>query len=236
MLYQQPIIDVSSRKIIGHELLIRMVGRDGEIIAPGRFLPTAEQYGLITDIDLWVAQQACRIAATGRKVNFNISGKSLGSSILIAALTDELNQTGADPALLVCEITETALAADEALATAFVTELINLGCEVGLDDFGMGYGGFSYLKHFAFTELKIDMDFGRDLLNNPQNQHVVKAIASLAQGFGRKTVAEGIEDIAALDLLQEYGVDYAQGYAIGQPEPINITPPESASSPVKTRL
>jgi PAS domain S-box-containing protein len=227
VLYQQPIIDVVSREIIRYELLIRMVSRDGEIIAPGRFLPTAEQYGLITDIDLWVTQQACRIAATGRKVNFNISGKSLGSRVLIAALTDELNETGADPALLVCEITETAIAVDEALAEAFVTELIGLGCEVGLDDFGMGYGGLSYLKHFAFTELKIDMEFGRDLVRNQQNQHVVKAIASLAQGFGRKTVAEGIEDVAALDLLQEYGVDYAQGYAIGQPAPIDTPPPRA---------
>ncbi len=223
-LYQQPIIDVASREIVGHELLIRMVSRDGEIIAPGRFLPTAEQYGLITDIDLWVTQQACRIAATGREVNFNISGKSLGSKDLLAALSDELTKNCADPALLVCEITETALAADEAVAERFVKELIDLGCGVSLDDFGMGYGGFSYLKHFAFTELKIDMEFGRDLLANAQNQHVVKAIANLAQGFGRKTIAEGIEDINALDLLQQYGVNYAQGYAIGKPEAIDTEP------------
>jgi EAL domain-containing protein (putative c-di-GMP-specific phosphodiesterase class I) len=224
VLYTQPIIDVHSREIVRHELLIRMTSLDEGIIAPGRFLPTAEKYGLIAQIDLWVIRQACRIAAEGRKVNFNISGKSLGSRDLIAALAEELNNTGADPALLMCEITETALAADEALAGAFVRELVDLGCKVALDDFGMGYGGFSYLKRFSFNELKIDMEFGRDLIGNPENQHVVKAIVNLAQGFGRTTIAEGIEDTAALDLLQEYGVDYAQGYAIGKPAPIETTP------------
>jgi diguanylate cyclase (GGDEF)-like protein/PAS domain S-box-containing protein len=240
VLYQQPIIDVRTREVVRSELLIRMTSRDGEIIAPGRFLPTAEQCGLIAQIDLWVMRQACRIAADGRKVNFNISGKSLGSRDLITALAAELRDTGADPAHLVCEITETALAADEALAEAFVRELVDLGCEVALDDFGMGYGGFSYLKRFSFTELKIDMEFGRDLIGNPANQHVVKAIVSLAKGFGRTTVAEGIENIATLDLLQQYGVDYAQGYAFGKPAPIEINPghPEPATAvqrPVASR-
>jgi diguanylate cyclase (GGDEF)-like protein len=222
VLYQQPIIDVRTREIVRNELLLRMTGRDGEVIAPGRFLPTAEQFGLIAQIDLWVMRQACRIAADGRKVNFNISGTSLGSRDLIVALAAELTSTAADPALLVCEITETALAADVAVAEAFVRELVDLGCEVALDDFGMGYGGFSYLKRFPFNELKIDLEFGRDLVDNPQNQYVVKAIVSLAKGFGRTTVAEGIEDVATLDLLQQYGVDYAQGYAVGKPAPIEI--------------
>jgi diguanylate cyclase (GGDEF)-like protein/PAS domain S-box-containing protein len=239
VLYQQPIIDVRTREIVRTELLIRMISRDGEIIAPGRFLPTAEQYGQIAQIDLWVMSQACKLAANGQKVNFNISGQSLGSRDLITALAAELKNTGADPALLVCEITETALAADEALAEAFLKELVDLGCEVALDDFGMGYGGFSYLKRFSFNELKIDLEFGRDLIDNPQNQHVVKAIVSLAKGFGRTTVAEGIEDVATLDLLQQYGVDYAQGYAIGKPAPIEIArgkpKPATAVQPTATK-
>jgi PAS domain S-box-containing protein len=217
VLYAQPIIDLRQRDVVMHELLLRMVDRDGAIIAPGRFLPAAEQYGLIEDIDRWVLAQAIKLAARGQKVHFNISGKSLGSRELIDDLIRGLHNTGADASLLVCEITETALSNDEALAEAFVHELSDLGCEIALDDFGIGYGGFAYLKRLPVTVIKIDIQFVRDLIENPQNQHVVKAIVNLAQGFERQTIAEGVEDPEALELLEQYGVDYAQGYAIGRP-------------------
>jgi EAL domain-containing protein (putative c-di-GMP-specific phosphodiesterase class I) len=206
-----------------HELLLRMVDRDGAIIAPGKFLPAAEQYGLIEVIDRWVLGQAIKLAARGLKVHFNISGKSLGSRDVIHDLVRGLRDTGADPALLVCEITETALANDESVAESFVHELSALGCEIALDDFGTGYGGFGYLKSLPITLLKIDIQFVRDLIENSQNQHVVKAIVSLARGFGRQTVAEGAESQATLDLLEEYGVDYAQGFAIGRPALVDIS-------------
>jgi PAS domain S-box-containing protein len=221
VLYAQPIIDVHSREVVAHELLLRMVDRDGAIIAPGRFLPCAEQYGLITEIDRWVLAQAAKLAARGIKVHFNISAKSLGSRELISNLVDALRDTGAALGLLVCEITETALAADEAVAEAFVYELSGLGCEIALDDFGIGYGGLAYLKRLPINIVKIDIQFVRDLDRNSQNQHVVKAIVNLAQGFGRQTVAEGVENQATLELLEKYGVDYAQGYAIGRPAPMN---------------
>jgi PAS domain S-box-containing protein len=230
VLYAQPIIDVHSRKVITHELLLRMVDRDGAIIAPGRFLPAAEQYGLIEDVDRWVLAQAIKLASRGLKVHFNISGKTLGSRELINDLVRLLRDTGADPALLVCEITETALANDDALAEAFVHELSELGCEIALDDFGIGYGGFAYLKRLPITVVKIDIQFVCDLVDNPQNQHVVKAIVNLAQGFGRQTVAEGVEAQATLELLEEYGVDYAQGFAIGRPAPIDTLFKDHATS------
>jgi len=102
-----------------------------------------------------------------------------------------------------------------------VHELRDLGCEIALDDFGIGYGGFAYLKRLPITVIKIDVEFVRDLVENPQNEHVVNAIVNLAQGFGRQTVAEGVENQATLELLAEYGVDYAQGCAIGHPAPID---------------
>ena len=219
VLYAQPIIDLHTREVVMHELLLRMIDRDGSIISPGRFLPAAEQYDLIEDIDCWVLAQAIEHAARGVKVHFNISGKTLGSRRLINILLRGLDETGADPALLVCEITETALAEDEAGAEAYVQELSKLGCKIALDDFGTGYGGFTYLKRLPVALIKIDIQFIRDLIENPQNQHVVKAIVNLAQGFKRKTIAEGVETHATLDLLEEYGVDYAQGYAIGRPAP-----------------
>jgi EAL domain-containing protein (putative c-di-GMP-specific phosphodiesterase class I) len=178
-----------------------MIDRDGATIAPGSFLPAAEKFGLIEEIDRWVTVEAVKLAARGGTVQFNISGRSLGSRSLIGDLVRTLDETGADPALLVCEITETALANDEAVAEAFVRDLAELGCEIALDDFGMGYGGLGYLKRLPVATLKIDMDFVGDLQENPENQHVVKAIVNLAQGFGRKTIAEGVEVEATLALL-----------------------------------
>jgi len=231
VLHAQPIIDVNTRELVAYELLLRMVDRDGAIIAPNRFLPAAEQFGLIEEIDRWVLSEAVKLAGRGIKVQFNISGKSLGSRQLIGDLVRGLRETGAALGLLVCEITETALATDEAVAEAFVHELRELGCEIALDDFGVGYGGFSYLKRLPITVLKIDIQFVRDLLESPQNQHVVKAIVNLAQGFGRQTVAEGVENQATLELLKEYGVDYAQGFAIGRPVPIDTLFDTGTSSP-----
>jgi PAS domain S-box-containing protein len=229
VLYAQPIIDLKTREVVMHELLLRMIGRDGSIIAPGQFLPAAEQYDLIEDIDCWVLAQAIEHAAHGMKVHFNISGKTLGSRRLINILLRGLNENDVDPALLVCEITETAIAEDAAGAEAYVQELSKLGCEIALDDFGTGYGGFTYLKRLPVAHIKIDIQFIRDLVESPQNQHVVKAIVNLAQGFERKTIAEGVETLATLDLLEEYGVDYAQGFAIGRPAPINTDTPDHAA-------
>ncbi len=221
VLHAQPIVDLHTRKVVTHELLLRMVDRDGATISPDRFVPAAEQFGLIEEIDRWVLAQAVKLAAVGLKVHFNISGKSLGSGLFISDLVRVLHDTGVDPGLLVCEITETALARDAPSAEAFVHELKGLGCEVVLDDFGMGYGGFGYLKRLPVTILKIDVEFVRDLVESRQNQHVVKAIVTLAHGFGRKTIAEGVETEATLTLLEEYGVDYAQGYHIGRPAPLD---------------
>ena len=219
VLYAQPIIDTQSRKVVAHELLLRMVDRGGAIIPPGCFLPAAERFGLIEEIDRWVVDQATKLAARGLKVHFNISARSLGSRQLINRLKHALQASGAVPGLLVCEITETAVATDEAAAVAFVHELAGLGCEIALDDFGVGYGGFAYLKRLPITVLKIDIQFVLDLLTNAENQHVVKAIVTLAEGFGRKTIAEGVESQATLELLEAYGVDFAQGFAIGRPVP-----------------
>jgi PAS domain S-box-containing protein len=233
VLYTQPIIDVHTREVVKQELLLRMIDRDGTIICPGRFLPAAEQYGLIEEIDRWVLGQAIKCAAGGGlKVHFNISGKTLGSRELINDLTCGLRETGVNPALLVCEITETALADDTQGAEAYVHELSQLGCEIALDDFGTGYGGFTYLKRLPVAAVKIDVQFIQDLIENPQNQHVTRAIVNLAQGFECKTIAEGVETLATLDLLEKYGVDYAQGYAIGRPAPEDtLTPDHAVRSP-----
>ncbi len=219
VLYAQPIIDLNTRETVSHELLIRMIAADGSIVAPGEFLPAAERFGLIDEIDRWVVRQAAQIAARGFPVNFNLSGASLGQRDLIQTIERLLADAGAHPALLTCEITETALATEQALAEAFVHQLAALGCRIALDDFGTGYGGFTYLRRLPVDCVKIDVAFVRDLAESAESQHVVAAIVSLAKGFNKHTIAEGVEDPDTLDLLDEYNVDYAQGFAIGRPRP-----------------
>jgi PAS domain S-box-containing protein len=219
VLHAQPIVDLTTGAIVQHELLIRMVDEDGRPIPPGLFLPIAEEYGLIREIDRWVIGQAVALAAAGNPVELNLSAESLGDPSLFSVVESALSETGADPRLLVFELTETALLENESAARGFIERVERLGCRLALDDFGTGYGGFTYLKRLPVHFLKIDIEFVRDLAQNPSSGHVVRAVVSLARGFGQKTVAEGVEDAATLELLRELGVDYAQGYGIARPAP-----------------
>jgi PAS domain S-box-containing protein len=221
VLYAQPIVDVQSGYAVQHELLLRMIDTDGSIIAPAEFLPAAEEYGLIVEVDRWVMRQAIGLAAQGHSVELNLSGRSISAPDLIDDFKTELERTGADPSLLVVELTETALLDDEKAAALFMERIGALGCQLALDDFGTGYGGFRYLKSLPVDLLKIDIDFVRDLPTNEASQHVVKAVVNLARDFDQRTVAEGVEDEATMHLLRDFGVDYAQGYAIARPMPVH---------------
>jgi PAS domain S-box-containing protein len=224
VLYAQPIIDLSSGEVIQRELLLRMREKNGEVVAPGVFLPIAEQWGLIGDIDRWVIERAIEIAAAGGPVELNLSAHSIGDPTILSDIESSLAKTGLDPRSLVFEITETALIANVAAAGEFADRLHDLGCKLALDDFGTGYGGFTYLKQFPLDILKIDIEFVRDLPTNPASEHVIAAVVSLARAFGLKTIAEGVEDAQTLDLLRELGVDFAQGYHIARPGPIEDVP------------
>ncbi len=215
----QPIVPLAGGKP-SQELLLRMIGPNGEIIAPGSFLPVAEKYGMIAEIDRWVIRQAARIAASGQNVEANLSADSIGDLSLLTFIEDELREAGADPANLVFEITETALMKDLEAGKAFIAGLTDIGCRVALDDFGTGFASFTYLKTFNLAYLKIDVDFVRNLASDISNQHLVKAIAQLAKDFGYETIAEGVEDAETLTMLVEYGVDFAQGFHLGRPLPI----------------
>jgi PAS domain S-box-containing protein len=219
VLYSQPIVPLTGGQP-SQELLLRMVGQDGEIIAPGSFLPVAEKYGLIGEIDRWVIGQAVRLAASGQRVEANLSAASIGNLDLLSLIERELRDAHADPANLVFEITETALMEDIEIGKVVADGLTGMGCQLALDDFGTGFGSFTYLKSVPVSYLKIDIDFVRDLKANPANQVLVKAIVGLAEGFGYQTIAEGVEDAETLALLEEYGVDFAQGFHLGLPAPI----------------
>jgi PAS domain S-box-containing protein len=221
VLYAQPILDLSTNLVIQHELLIRMVSPSGEIVLPSRFLPTAEEFGLISEIDRWVIGEAARLAGEGHAVEFNLSAKSVVDPNMVTVVAEALAAHGAKPELVVCEITETAIMRDSAAAEAFVQGLNDIGCQVALDDFGAGYGGFSYLKRLPVSYLKIDQEFVRDLPEEASSRHVVSAVVSLAKAFSLVTVGEAAEDEATLELLKQLGVDRAQGFVIARPGPLD---------------
>ncbi len=228
MLYGQPIIDLDSGEVVQRELLIRMsypedAGVTPGLITPGRFLPVAEEYGFIAEIDRWVVDRAAELAAAGVAAELNVSARSITDASFIRHVAKSLAQAKADPAMLVFEITETALIGNEEMARTFVEQLHNLGCRIALDDFGTGYGGFTYLKQLPIDFLKIDIEFVRDLRQNAASRNVVEAVVSLARGFSMKTVAEGVEDADTLELLRSMGVDFAQGFHIGRPAPLDVS-------------
>jgi PAS domain S-box-containing protein len=217
-LYSQPIVPLRGGRP-SQELLLRMVGSSDEIVLPRTFLPVAERYGLIGEIDRWVIGEAIRIAAGGERVEANLSAESISNLDLLPLIERHLRDSDADPSNVVFEITETALMKDIEAGEAFARGLSSLGCQVALDDFGTGFGSFTYLKKLPIDYLKIDVDFVRELTTNRANQHLVKAIVGLAQDFGYQTIAEGVENAETLALLEDYGVDFAQGYYLGRPAP-----------------
>jgi PAS domain S-box-containing protein len=225
VLHGQPIIDLETDGIVALELLVRLRDEQGGIVPPGDFLPVAERYGLIREIDQWVTDRAVELAATGAPVEVNLSAALVGDEEVLETIRAALERTGADPALVIFEVTETALMADIDRGRMFSMAVRDLGCRFALDDFGTGYGTFTYLKHIPIDFLKIDIEFVRDLLGNRDDERLVRAIVAMARDLGKTTIAEGVEDAATLERLRELGVDQAQGYHIGRPAEIVLPVP-----------
>ena len=220
ILHSQPIVDLSTGETVLEELLVRMRSADGLVSGPGGFLAAAERHSTITALDKWVFEQATQIAATGRPVTVNVSARTVGTLSFLEVVEETLERNGIEPSLITFEITETAVVSDIVQASRFAERLEAIGCHFALDDFGTGYAALTYLKHLPIRYLKIDMDFVRDLVENPRSRAVVTGIVALAAGFGQCTIAEGVEDAATLALLRELGVDLAQGFHVGRPAPI----------------
>ena len=221
VLHAQPILDLETNTVHQEELLVRMRGGRGleDLVMPGEFLPPAEKFGLVQEIDRWVVAEAVKIAKH-RPVEVNLSGKSIGDADLIKLIESHTRSDGVDPANLIFEITETAAAENLDAARDFAWRLRGLGCGFALDDFGTGYGTFAYLKHLPVNYIKIDMEFVRYLAIDPSDQKIVKSIIAVAQNFGVRTIAEGVEHETTLELLRDLGVNYAQGFLIGEPKPV----------------
>jgi diguanylate cyclase (GGDEF)-like protein/PAS domain S-box-containing protein len=224
VLYGQPIVDLSNGKTVRHELLLRMLGADGEVIAPMRFLPAAVRFGFMPRIDRWVIAQAAELAGAcpGRGLAVNLASTTIAERGLVAFIAAELERTGADPADVSFEISEADVIANLDHARVVCEQLRALGCEVALDDFGSGFSGFSYLKALTVDVLKIDGQFVKELHENRLDLLVVEAVQHVADGLGLPTVAEYVPDRRVAQLLSELGVSYGQGYYLGRPEPFAL--------------
>ncbi|MGB0121457.1 MAG: EAL domain-containing protein [Solirubrobacterales bacterium] len=218
-LYLQPIIELSGRKIVMYEALIRMVDGHG-ITLPGSFLGLAERLGLIKQIDRWVVGKALDMLETeeGLRLSVNVSASSLEDNHLIQMIQERLAEGRFEAGDLMIEMTETEAIVNVAQARTLATKLDDFGCGFALDDFGTGFGSFAYLKRIPASCLKIDGDF----VSPPRSRvddSVIEVMVDLAKRLGKLTVAEYVEDEATLEALVEAGVDFAQGFHIGRPEP-----------------
>ena len=238
LLVYQPIMAVASGEVQDYEVLVRMVCADGELILPGGFMPAAERFGLIHNVDRWIVQRAIRQLAhlreQGTQVRFsiNLSGKAFEDSTLLPTIQNLLRETDLDPALLTFEITETAAIANLGAATRFIGALKDIGCQFALDDFGSGFSSFTYLKHLPVDKLKIDGSFVQGMAQASVDQAMVQSMNQVAHALGKLTIAEHVESAETLQLLKEYGVDFAQGNFIGKPREalINLTPSTTPST------
>jgi len=225
-LYAQPIVELADPTSSRYELLLRM-HEDGSVVLPGAFIDTAERHGLIGEIDHWVLSEA--LTVVGRYPDpdavfaVNVSGASMSDAGLLEMIDRSVAQRAIDPARLILEVTETAAIADLDAARAFVDRLHRIGCQVALDDFGSGFGSFTYLKYLPIDYLKIDGDFIRQLPGSLEDRLLVKAIVDVARGLGKRTVAEHAGSDRAIALLREYGVDFAQGFHLGKPRPLTAS-------------
>ncbi len=228
--HYQPIVSLADGRVSHYEALLRLADEpDGSLVAPGQFLPAAERYGLIREIDRMVltrvaALLGCADPGEPRRVPaasiaMNVSALSVSDGDTLTHMRGLLSGQGIDSSRLVIEITETAAISDMARARAFCAGVRALGCAIALDDFGAGFGSFQYLKHLPFDYLKIDGDFIHALPRSHTDQLVVKALVGVVQGLGRETIAEFVGDTQTLGMLREFGVDYAQGFVVGRPRP-----------------
>ena len=221
----QPIIEIATNKIRHYEVLIRMRDSNtGEIRMPGKFIQIAEESGLIHNIDHYVLRHAMIKLASlqdqGIDTTFaiNLSGAVVDDPVVLPLIKQLIKKHKVNPEKLIFEVTETSAVSNLQQAKKLMEAIKVLGCRFSLDDFGVGFSSFNYMRELPVDIIKIDGIFIKDLDKNADDQLFVKALIDVAKGLGKKTVAEFVETKEILTLLQQYGVDYAQGYYIGRPE------------------
>lgn len=222
----QPLVNVSSGKIIGMEALLRWKHPEFGSVPPMKFIPIAEDFGLIVPIGEWVIRDVCKKIGEWKskgldvpRVAINLSARQFRLKSLVDDISRILKETGTDPRYIGLEITESMLVDDVEEAVETLGKLESLGIEVSIDDFGTGYSSLNYLKRFPVGKLKIDRSFVNDIVTDPDDVVIVKSIIDLAHNLGLRVVAEGVENEAQLDMLKKMGCDCVQGYFFSRPIP-----------------
>jgi diguanylate cyclase (GGDEF)-like protein len=234
----QPINRIHTGETTHHEVLIRLRGDDNNIVSPDAFLPSAIRFGLMTEIDFWMIENAAKaysvysVPARTLRFSINLSANAFENDDLVAHIETCFEKYKVDPKDITFEITESLAIRHPLHVERQIAALRDMGCRLALDDFGTGYSSFSYLQKLQFDYIKIDGTFVEDLMNNPVDQKMIKLIAEIGAEAGMETVAEYVQDAESLALLEELGVDLAQGYFVGRPTktPMHKSTPISLDS------
>jgi diguanylate cyclase (GGDEF)-like protein/PAS domain S-box-containing protein len=214
----------AATEALHYEVLVRFADRAGMLVAPTAFLPSAERFGLMPQIDAWIMERALAklsgLHRAGRRVTFtiNLSGQTLDAAQLVPRFKRSLMEQGVDPRFVIFEITETTAIANVQAAKRLIDEMRDIGCRFALDDFGIGFSSLYHLKHLPVDFIKIDGQFVRDMVVDPIDRTIVGSINDIAHSLGRQTVAEFVESREILTMLRQSGVDFAQGYYIASPQ------------------
>jgi EAL domain-containing protein (putative c-di-GMP-specific phosphodiesterase class I) len=225
-LFCQPIVRLSgdASELTHYEVLLRMADGSERLALPSAFIPSAERYGLMPAIDRWVIRQTFSAIrnhnAQGTQIAINLSGNSLDDETLLDYVLNQLHEFSIPPEQICFEITETAAIHHLSKAQRFIQGFRERGGKIALDDFGSGFSSFRYLKTLPVDYIKIDGSFVKDMLSNLSDQVMVEAITQVAHALGIKVVAEHASSRDIIEHLRQIGVEYAQGFGIGVPLPV----------------
>ncbi len=231
VVFSQPILDLRTGAVTSEELLVRIQTPDGQLIQPFAFLATAEAFGLASEIDSVMIGKGIDLARRGRHVSINLSAHSLSEPGLIERVEKAVSD-GLDPKTLTFEISENSAGTDLEAAKGLAIRLTQIGCDLAVDEFGIGFASLQFVKHLPAQMIKVGREFVRDLPRSLDDYHVMGCIVDLAAKLGRKTAAVGVEDGLTLELLKRLGVDYAQGFYIGEPREIDAEQPRDVDPAV----
>jgi EAL domain-containing protein (putative c-di-GMP-specific phosphodiesterase class I) len=227
----QPIVCLTSGKLLGFEALLRWHHPDRGLISPDQFIPVAEETRLILAIGAWVMAEACHQlrrwqdrwgADLDITININLSAKQFTQPNFLQQIDTLLEHTQINPRLLKLEITEGAIMEDPHTAQITFQALKQRGLQLSIDDFGTGYSSLSYLHHFPLDTLKIDRSFIQPMQSPGEASEIVKTIMTLAHNLGMTVVAEGVENVTQLNYLKTLGCEYGQGYFWSRPLPATL--------------
>ncbi len=223
VLYFQPIVQISTRKTVYYEALVRMIDEDGNIVMPGKFIQALESTGEMAVLDRWVIKRAISMLSRYKqleKIAINLSAQAFRYDGLVSIITNALVENNVAGDAITFELTESASLLDISETNRIITELHKLGCSFAIDDFGSGFSSFAYLKELPADYIKLDGSFIRNLHHDNVDRALVHSIIEVVKTLGRQTVAEFVENEEILNFLAQNNVDYAQGYHLGKPAPI----------------